>query len=248
MIKAMLASRRSRSGYGTLLVGLLMTGAILAICSAPTEQTMGDAQRVMYVHIAVAWLALLGFITMSICALRYLLSRHLWWDEWSLAVCEVGWLCSTLTLVTGSLWAHSAWGTWWTWDPRLMTAFILWALYSGNLILRSGLEDPHQRARLSAVLAIIGVADVPLVVMATRWFRGIHPVSPDMEPSMRLALLASVVGLTALMTLLLIRRRTQLQLESKLAELQRLADERSAALNPFAGSDRPHIRTLTNLT
>ncbi len=112
----------------------------------PTEQTMGDAQRVMYVHISVAWLALMGFIAMSACGLGYLLSRNLWWDQWSQAISEVGWLCSTLTLVTGSLWAHAAWGTWWTWDPRLVTSFILWAFYSGNLILRSGLEDAHQRA------------------------------------------------------------------------------------------------------
>ncbi len=147
--------------FWTSLVGVLLTVAIVAMYLAPTEQTMGDAQRVMYVHIAVAWLALLGFVAMAACGLGYLLSRNLWWDQWSQAACEVGWLCSTLTLVTGSLWAHAAWGTWWTWDPRLVTSFILWAFYSGNLILRSGLEDSHQRARLGAVLAIIGCRGCP---------------------------------------------------------------------------------------
>ena len=204
----------------SLLVGVLLTGAIVAMHLAPTEQTMGDAQRVLYVHVAVAWVALAGFIAMAVCGVGCLLSRNLWWDQWSQAACEVGWLCSTLTLVTGSLWAHAAWGTWWTWDPRLITSFILWALYCGNLILRSGLDDAHQRARLGAVLAIIGAADVPLVIMATRWFRGVHPVSPEMEPSMRYALLASVIGLTAIMLLLLIRRRTQLQLDSRVRQLQ----------------------------
>ncbi len=218
-------SNNRRPVFWTSVVGILITIAIVAMYLAPTEQTMGDAQRVMYVHISVAWLALLGFIAMASCGLAYLLSRNLWWDQWSQATSEVGWLCSTLTLVTGSLWAHAAWGTWWTWDPRLVTSFILWAFYSGNLILRSGLENAHQRARLAAVLAIIGVADVPLVVMATRWFRGIHPVSPQMEPSMRYVLLASVVGFTAIMTLLLVRRRTQLQLESRVTQLQMLTDE-----------------------
>jgi len=184
----------------------------------------------MYVHIAVAWLALLGFIAMSACGVGYLLTRNLNWDQWSQATGEIGWLCSTLTLVTGSLWAHAAWGTWWTWDPRLVTSFILWALYSGNLILRNGLGDDHQRARLCAVLAIIGVADVPLVVMATRWFRGIHPVSPQMEPSMRYVLLASVIGLTAMMTLLLVRRRTQLQLENRVAQFQMRIEEYESGL------------------
>lgn len=219
-MKPFAPSKTSYPAVSTLLVGVLLTGAIVAMYLAPTEQTMGDAQRVMYVHIAVAWLALSGYVAMAACGLAYLLSRSLWWDQWSQAIGEIGWLCSSLTLVTGSLWAHAAWGTWWTWDPRLVTSFVLWAFYSGILILRSGLEDMHQRARLGAVLAIVGVADVPLVVMATRWFRGIHPVSPQMEPSMRLALLASVIGLSAMMTLLLVRRHRQLQLESRIAWLQ----------------------------
>lgn len=226
------ASKSSHTVVATSLVGILLAGAIVAMHLAPTEQTMGDAQRVMYLHIAVAWLGLLGFIGVAACGLGYLLRRDLGWDQWSQAACEVGWLCSTLTLVTGSLWAHAAWGTWWTWDPRLVTSFILWAFYCGNLILRSGLEDAHQRARLGAVLAIIGVADVPLVVMATRWFRGMHPVSPEMEPAMRIVLLASVVGLTAVMALLLVRRRTQLQQESDVAQLQ-LRTEASCARFPL---------------
>lgn len=220
--------RKSQSGHPVLwssVVGVFLTGAIVAIYLAPTEQTMGEAQRVLYIHVAVAWLALLGFTGMAVSGLGYLLSRKLWWDQWSQAACEVGCLCSTLTLLTGSLWAHAAWGTWWTWDPRLSTSFILWAFYCGNLILRGGLEDAHQRARLGAVLAVIGAADVPLVVMATRWFRGVHPVSPQMEPPMRYALLASVIGFTTVMTLLLVRRRSQLQLQCRVAQLQIQTDQ-----------------------
>ncbi len=209
----------------TALAGGLLTVAIIAICCVPTEQTMGDAQRIVYVHVAVAWLGLLGFVAVAGGGVGYLLSRDLTWDQWSQAACEVGWLCSTLTLITGSLWAHAAWGTWWTWDPRLVTSFILWAFYSGHLILRSSLDDAHLRARFGAVLAIVGVADVPLVVMATRWFRGIHPVAPAMEPSMRYALLASVLGLTAVMTLLVVRRRTQLEMERRVAQFQLCAHE-----------------------
>lgn len=224
----------TRSGAGaqlgplvgaTLLVGLLITVAIVAIGLVPTEQTMGQAQRVMYVHISVAWLSLLGFVATAAFGVLYLVTRSLCWDEWSLASCEVGWLCSTLTLVTGSLWAHSAWGTWWTWDPRLVTSFVLWALYSGILILRSGLASPDQRARFAAVLAIVGVADVPLVVMATRWFRGIHPTSPAMEPVMRHTLLLSVCGFTTIAILLLVLRRNQLKLEARLTQLQLLEEE-----------------------
>lgn len=182
---------------------------------------MGHAQRIVYVHVPVAWLGLLGFLVMAGSGVAYLARRDLKWDHWFQAAAELGWMCSGLTLVTGSLWAHEAWGTWWEWDPRLTTAFILWAVYSGILMVRSGLDDPHRRARVGAVLAVLGGLDVPLVVMATRWFRGLHPVAPEMDPLMRLTLLISVVGFTLFFVWLAGRRRVQLGLESLAAELQR---------------------------
>jgi heme exporter protein C len=217
-----------RAGFETLVeasasgaVAALAAAAILAICLvAPTEATMGHAQRIVYVHVAVAWLGLLGFLATAVTGLVYLVRRDLAWDHWSQAAAELGWLCGGLTLVTGSLWARTAWGAWWTWDPRLTTAFILWAIYSAYLIVRTGIDDPHRRARIAAVLAVIGALDVPLVVLAARWFRGIHPASPGMEPSMRLVLIVSVAGFTALFAALFVRRRRQLQLASLLAAIQ----------------------------
>ena len=153
----------------------------------------------------------------------YLTRRNLLWDHWFQAAGEAGWLCTTLTLVTGSLWAHEAWGTWWEWDPRLTTAFILWAIYSGILMVRSSLEDPHRRARLGAVLAILGALDIPLVVMATRWFRGLHPVAPEMAPEMRITLLICVVALTVFMAWLVSQRRRLVGLEQMTCRLERQA-------------------------
>jgi heme exporter protein C len=210
------------------MASALVIAAMLAICLlAPTEQTMGVAQRIVYVHVAVAWLGLACFLLMALTGLLYLGRRDLAWDQWSQAAAEVGWLTSSLTLLTGSLWAHAAWNTWWTWDPRLMTSFVLWAIYSGYLLVRGSLEDVHLRARLAAVLALVGALDVPLVVMATRWFRGIHPQSPKMELSMRAVLLLSVVAMTALAAVLLVRRRGQLRLEYLLEELQEQAEIRN---------------------
>jgi heme exporter protein C len=212
---------RSRGTAKTLLLAAVIVFPITAaIGLAPTEATMGHSQRVLYIHVSVAWLGLAGFIVVAASGLLYLLRRDLWWDQWAQAAAELGWLCACLTLTTGSLWAHSAWGTWWTWDPRLITTFVLWALYGGYLVSRGSLDDPHRRARVSAVLAIVGALDVPLVVMATRWFRAIHPVSPTMEPSMRLAMLLTVAGFAALATLLVVCRREQLHIESVLGELQ----------------------------
>ena len=202
------------AALGNLAVAVLLAGAIFAVCLwAPTEQTMGHAQRIVYIHVAVAWFGLLAFVVMAGCGIGYLARRDLKWDHWAQACGEVGWLCCGLTLASGSLWAHEAWGTWWAWDPRLTASFILWAIYSGILIVRAGLEDSRQRARTGAVLAVLGMLDIPLVVMATRWFRGMHPVAPEMTPAMRLTLLVTALSFTVFFALLVRRRASQLRLQ-----------------------------------
>lgn len=220
-----MTSKAPGCAWKQTLVGIAVTCsvavAILAIfLLAPTEISMGDTQRILYVHVSVAWFGLLGLVIMAVSGIGYLLRRELDFDHGLQAAAELGWLCCGLTLVTGSLWAHAAWGVWWTWDPRLTTSLVLWAIYSGCLIVRGGLEDPHQRARVGAVLAILGTLDIPLVIVATHWFRTIHPVSPAMHPSMRVTLIVSVVAFTSFFVLLLARRRAQLRLESLIEGLE----------------------------
>lgn len=210
-----------RGVFPDLVVAALILTAIAGVSVvAPTEATMGAAQRILYVHVAVAWLGLVGFIVMAAAGLAYLVKRDLGWDDWSRAAAELGWLFAGLTLATGSLWGHAAWNTWWTWEPRLTTSFLLWCIYSGILVARASLDEAHHQARMAAVLAVVGLLDIPLVVMATRWFRGIHPVSPAMAPTMRIVLLLAVVGFSALFVVLLVRRRAQLHLERLLNDLQ----------------------------
>ena len=224
-----------------LAAGLLMAAIVASTLIAPTEESMGHAQRIVYVHVAVAWLGLAGMLVASAGGVMYLLRRNLAWDRRALAAAELGWLCSGLTLITGSLWAHEAWGVWWTWDPRLTAAFILWTLYCGYLLVRGSLDDPHRRARVASVLAVVGTLDVPLVVMATRWFRGMHPVAPEMEPSMRAVLLMSVIGWTALFTMLWVRRCRQLDLESEVAALEQKIEYEHVTRqvpSPLAGEGR----------
>ena len=203
--------RTNRSQTNRTLVLLLM--ALIALVSgavflAPRDATMGDAQRIVYVHVAVAWNALAAFVVMAATGAAYLRTRDLKWDAWMHAAAESGWLCCTLTLVSGSIWAHEAWGTWWTWDPRITTVFILWLLYSTCLVLRGHANEEHLRARLSADVAIVGALDVPLVALATRWFRGMHPVAPEMEPRMLAVLLLSLLSFTLFFAVVVYCRQT----------------------------------------
>jgi heme exporter protein C len=227
-MRAEVGLRSAAKVLGMLSLAGLLSGALLMICCvAPTERTMGHAQRIVYIHVAVAWLGLVGLPAMAACGVAYLARRNLRWDHAYQAAAELGWLSCGLTLATGSLWAHEAWGTWWVWDPRLTTSFILWLIYSGILLVRAGLDDAHQRARVGAILGVLGVVDIPLVVMATRWFRGLHPVAPRMEPVMRITLLITVVAFTALFVWLTACRRRQLQLSHSLDSLRRLAEDGS---------------------
>ena len=205
---------------GALVACLVFASVLMIFFVAPTEATMGDVQRIVYIHVAVAWCGLAGCLAMGCCGAMYLVHRRLEWDFWSQAAGEVGWLCETLTLITGSAWAHEAWGTWWTWEPRLTSSLVLWIVYAGIFLVRSSIEDPYRRARIVGVLAVVGMSDVPLVLMATRWFRGVHPVTPEMDPGMRWVLLASVISFTALFAYLTAQRRRQLELSERAAQLE----------------------------
>jgi heme exporter protein C len=199
---------------------LVLASLLLVFLVAPTEATMGDVQRLLYLHVSAAWCGLVACLVMGFCALMLLVRRRLEWDFWSQAAGEVGWMCATLTLISGSAWAHEAWGVWWTWEPRLTSSFLLWVIYAGIFLVRSSVEEASRRARIAGILAVVGVLDVPLVLVATRLFRGVHPVSPEMDPRMRLVLLCSVVSFTLLAAFLVSRRRIHLELAERVAQIE----------------------------
>jgi heme exporter protein C len=223
---------RFRCGRGEplagLMVGVLIAGAMTAIfLAAPIERTMGETQKIVYVHVAVAWCGLIAFVLTAAAGTAYLVSRKLSWDHWAQASAEVGWLSNSMTLLTGSLWAHEAWNVWWTWDPRLTTSLVLWMIYAGYFILRAGVEDHPLRATYAAVLSLLGVLDVPLIVLATRWFRGVHPTSPEMDPGMHVVLIISLVAYTVFFAYLVTKRRGQLLLASAIESCElRFGDDR----------------------
>jgi heme exporter protein C len=210
---------RSYFASGVVVTCFVLT-SVLIFFVAPTEATMGDVQRILYLHVSVAWCGLASCLVMGFCAALYLGYRRLVWDYWSQAAAEVGWLCTTLTLVTGSAWAHEAWGTWWVWEPRLTASLVLWIIYSSILLVRASIEDPYARGRIGGLLALVSVTDVPLVIMATRWFRGVHPVTPEMDARMRFVLLACAVCFTVLLAYLTIQRRRQLEFSERVAQLE----------------------------
>ena len=128
-----------------LLGGLAFAGCQwLVFAYAPTEANMGLVQKIFYIHLPLAWWALLSFFVVFVASVVYLLKRSPGADRLCAAAAEVGVLLCGLALITGMLWARRSWGVWWTWDPRLTTTLIMWFVYAGYLVLR-GLDLPPQQ-------------------------------------------------------------------------------------------------------
>jgi len=155
---------------------LVLVAFSMAMFYAPLEKVMGEVQRVFYFHVATAWVGMLGFVAAAVVAIIYLRTQDLKWDVIGLAAVEISLVFFLVAIVLGSIWARPAWGTYWTWDPRLTTAAILEMIYFAYLLLRQGIEDPDRRARFGAVYTLLGGLSVPLTFVSIRIFRTIHPV------------------------------------------------------------------------
>lgn len=142
---------------------------------APQEATMGEVQRIFYIHVPSAWTAFLAYFVVFLGSVSHLATRSRFSDELAHAACEVGFVFCTCVLVTGPLWAKPVWGIWWTWDARLTSTFILWLLFVSYLMVRSYLINPGRAALIAAVVGVLGFVDVIVDYMAIRWWRTQHP-------------------------------------------------------------------------
>lgn len=141
----------------------------------PTEKVLGLSQRIFYWHVPAATFCYVAFIFAGVASLVFLLTRRRDWDHAAHAAVSVGMVFATIVMGTGSIWAHTAWNTWWTPDSRLMTFLVLWLVFASYLLLRVFARDNEMAPRYAGVLAIVGASIIPLVILATRIFHTIHP-------------------------------------------------------------------------
>ena len=199
----------------------------------PNERTMGPVQRIFYFHVNCWWAAYLGFFVAAGASGLYLWRGRSEHDWLARAAVEVGMLFCTIGLVTGPIWARPIWGTWWTWDPRLTMAVILWTIFSVYLVLRSSVRDDPEITRYAAVLAVVGVLDIPLIMISVRLWRGIHPsvISAPAskggleDPRMVVALLVTMVAFALLFAWLLWLRYEGLRLRDALHRVEDQMEE-----------------------
>lgn len=207
--------KRSFTLFALVTLALLSYALYEALIAAPTEQTMGEVQRIFYYHVSSAWTSFLLFFLNFVFSVIYLLQKRSSLanatkaDALALATAEVGVVFCTVVLITGPIWAKPVWGIWWAWgDVRLITTLVLWLLYVSYLMLRR-FALGEQTATLAAALAIFAFIDVPIVYMAIRWWRTQHPQpvilgasGSGIDPAMMHALLINWMAFTCFAALL----------------------------------------------
>jgi heme exporter protein C len=179
-----------RTGTGLAVVGLLglMLVYSLSFFWVSTEASQGVAQRIFYVHVPAAWTTFLAFGLCALTSGMYLWLRDERLDRAALAAAEGGMVFGAIMLTTGPLWGRIAWGTYWTWEPRLTLTLLLWFIFIGYFMVRGSTENPEKGKRLAAVVAIVGALDIPFIHVSVLWFRSLHPqpvvVRPEDGPAL----------------------------------------------------------------
>ncbi len=232
-------------GFASLVLLAAISYAIFFV--ARPDVVQGDAARIVYFHVPMAWVAFLAFFVVFVASVTYLRTHSPHWDRLGKASAEVGVIFTTLVLITGSIWGYPIWGTWWSWDPKLTTTLILWFIYLAYLMVRSYAEAPRG-PRFAAILGIVGFADVPIVYLSSVWWRTLHPqpvVGPlaEQQPSPTIVwiLLASLVAFTVFYAFLTRVRVSVEDLSERVTELrarrvagaeQRLSESVGAGTSP----------------
>lgn len=199
----------------TLILGVLsfvgmMISLWMIFLYAPTDKIQGPPQRIFYFHVPMAWLGMLSFTIMAVVGVIYLIKKDERWDMVGRAASEVGMVFLTMAIILGSLWGRPIWGTWWTWDPKLTASLILWFMYVGYMMVHSYMGRTPESARAAAVVALIGVVDVPIIYEATNWWRTLHPVAEigvagALPPSVTLTLMVALTTFTLLYSFMMIQ-------------------------------------------
>ena len=192
-------------GFTVISVVMIMVALYLALVAAPDANLQSEtgryAQRIIYHHIATAWVGFLAFFVTFVAGIGYLRTQKRRWDIVALSSAEIGTVFMLGVLVSGSIWAKPAWGVWWVWDERLTISLIQFLVYVGYLMLRAAVQDRSRQARFAAVYGIVAFISVPINFVAIRIWRNYHPVmfgdsGGGLGPNMMFAFFFSLAAFT----------------------------------------------------
>ncbi len=198
--------------------------------AAPPDYQQGTTIRIMFLHVPFSWLSMMVWSMISLSALGTLVWRHPLADVAIKAAAPMGAVFTFLSLVTGSIWGRPMWGTWWVWDARLTSMFILFLMYLGLVALSHAFDESRRAAKASAILVLVGFVNIPIIKFSVDWWNTLHQASsviradgPAMPPVFLIPLLLCAIGFTILFFALhLTAMRTEI-LRRRVAALSRLS-------------------------
>lgn len=198
----------------------------------PDDALQGPIYRIIFFHVPAALTGFIGYFVALAFSVLYLSSKNLKYDSLAASVTEVALIFSCVNIVMGSIWARVIWGIWWTWDYRLTSTLVSIIIYSGYLMLRRAIDEPTQRARLSAALSIFGCVDVVIIWKSIEWFRTQHPApvlsirtgGGDIDPAMEHMIYYNLVAILLLAAAMVLVRSRQESMSREIDSLRRMAN------------------------
>jgi heme exporter protein C len=212
--------------------GLTLLALWMVFFWVPTEVNQGNIQRIVYIHVPVAWGSMLAIILVAVASFAYLRTKNEFWDRLAVATAETGVVFGALMLLTGMIWARPVWGVWWTGEAKLTTALILFFIYIAYLMFRAYFPPGAQRQRLAAIIGLIGAIDTPIVYYAAELWSQAHPpavVGPAADSDSAfssefgITLLVATIAFTFLFIYIAKERFSMREVEDQLVDLRRRA-------------------------
>jgi len=219
----------------SLALVLTVGGLGWGLFIAPADWQQGDAVRIMYVHVPSAWLASAGYFSLALASLASLVWRHPLADLAAVEIGPVGAGFTALCLATGSLWGKPMWGTWWVWDARLTSVLVLFFLYVGHIALVRAFDDPVRGYRAGAILALVGIVNLPVIKFSVDWWNTLHQpatiklTGASMSGSMLWPLLVCAIGFSFAFAAIVVARLRAAVMERRIRGLLMAQAERVAA-------------------
>lgn len=182
--------------FGAAAATLATIGMYVGFFMAPTDAQQGEGYRIIFVHVPVSWMSMFIYLVMAFWAAIGLAFNNRLAAMMASALAPTGAMFTFLSLLTGALWGKPMWGTWWVWDARLTSELILLFLYIGFMALQSAIDEPRRADKAGAVLALVGVVNIPIIYFSVQWWNTLHQgasVSLTRAPSMAMIMLAGML-------------------------------------------------------